>query len=162
MLLARVRNNLFENIELLQQLTNDEFTQQNVALSNASIGAHMRHIIELFGCLVESYTSGVINYEDRKRAALLETDKNEAMKILKKYSELIDKPDKALHLQNNLISPTEKIRTSYYRELLYNLEHSIHHQALIKVALLNLPHIKIASGFGIAPATIEYRNQCAQ
>ena len=162
MLIQSIKNNLSENIELLRQLTNDEFTQKNPELSNATIGEHMRHIIELFGCLLENYDYGLINYDDRKRDVLLQTDKNEAIAIIEKYLLEIDKPNKPLSLTHNCFSPIELLQTNYFRELIYNLEHSIHHQALIKVALHNLPHIKIPSSFGVAPSTLEYRKQCAQ
>ena len=162
MLIQSIKNNLSENIELLRQLTNDEFTQKNPELSNATIGEHMRHIIELFGCLLENYDYGLINYDDRKRDILLQTDKNEAIAIIEKYLLELDKPNKPLSLTHNCFSPIELLQTNYFRELIYNLEHSIHHQALIKVALHNLPHIKIPSSFGVAPSTLEYRKQCAQ
>ena len=162
MLIQSIKNNLSENIELLRQLTNEEFTQQNPELSNATIGEHMRHIIELFGCLLENYDYGLINYDDRKRDVLLQTDKNEAIAIIEKYLLEIDKPNKPLSLTHNCFSPIELLQTNYFRELIYNLEHSIHHQALIKVALHSLPHIKIPSTFGVAPSTLEYRKQCAQ
>lgn len=162
MLIQSIKNNLSENIELLRQLTNDEFTQQNPELSNATIGEHMRHIIELFGCLLENYDYGLINYDDRKRDILLQTDKNEAITILEKYILELVKPNKPLSLTHNCFSPIELLQTNYFRELIYNLEHSIHHQALIKVALHSLPHIKIPSSFGVAPSTLEYRKQCAQ
>ena len=162
MLIQSVKNNLSENIDLLRQLTNEEFTQQNPELSNATIGEHMRHIIELFGCLLENYDYGLINYDDRKRDVLLQTDKNEAIAIIEKYLLEIDKPNKPLSLTHNCFSSIELLQTNYFRELIYNLEHSIHHQALIKVALHSLPHIKIPSTFGVAPSTLEYRKQCAQ
>ena len=162
MLIQSVKNNLSENIDLLRQLTNEEFTQQNPELSNATIGEHMRHIIELFGCLLENYDYGLINYDDRKRDLLLQTDKNEAIAIIEKYLLELDKPNKPLSLTHNCFSPIELLHTNYFRELIYNLEHSIHHQALIKVALHSLPHIKIPSTFGVAPSTLEYRKQCAQ
>ena len=162
MLIQSIKNNLSENIELLRQLTNEEFMQKNPELSNATIGEHMRHIIELFGCLLENYDYGLINYDDRKRDLLLQTDKNEAISILEKYLLELDKPNKPLSLTHNCFSPIELLQTNYFRELIYNLEHSIHHQALIKVALHNLPHIKIPSSFGVAPSTLEYRKQCAQ
>ena len=162
MLIQSIKNNLSENIELLRQLTNEEFMQKNPELSNATIGEHMRHIIELFGCLLENYDYGLINYDDRKRDLLLQTDKNEAIAIIEKYLLELDKPNKPLSLTHNCFSPIELLHTNYFRELIYNLEHSIHHQALIKVALHSLPHIKIPNSFGVAPSTLEYRKQCAQ
>lgn len=162
MLIENIKNNFSENIELLRQLTNDEFTQKNPELSNATIGEHVRHIIELFGCLLENYDYGLINYDDRKRDLLLQTDKNEAITILEKYLLELDKPNKELSLTYNCFSTIELLQTNYYRELIYNLEHSIHHQALIKVALHSLPHVRIPNSFGVAPSTLEYRKQCAQ
>ena len=54
------------------------------------------------------------------------------------------------------------IESNYYRELMYNIEHCIHHQAIIKIALLHLGKTEIVENFGIAKSTIEYRRQCAQ
>jgi hypothetical protein len=162
MLVQIVKQNLTENIDFLQQLTNEELTLPFPELGNATIGEHMRHIIELFGCLLENYEYGLINYDDRKRDLLLQTNKNEAIAIMEKYLLEIDKPNKPLSLTHNCFSPIELLQTNYFRELIYNLEHSIHHQALIKVALYRLPHIKISDSFGIAPSTLEYRKQCAQ
>jgi hypothetical protein len=162
MLEESIKNNLYENIELLRQLTNDEYTHQNPELNNATIGEHMRHIIELFECLLNNYEYGLINYDDRKRDVILQTDANEVILKIEKILVEIEKPNKSLYLAHNCYSTSETLPTNYFRELVYNLEHSIHHQALIKVVLLRLPHIKIASSFGIAPSTLEYRKQCAQ
>lgn len=162
MLIQSIKNNLSENIALLRQLTNEEFTQKNPELSNATIGEHMRHIIELFQCLLENYEHELINYDARKRDLLLQTDKNAAISIIEKFANEIEKPNKSLSLAHNYFSPIEVLPTNYFRELLYNLEHSIHHQALIKVALYNFPHIKISASFGVAPSTLEYKQQCAQ
>ena len=162
MLVQIVKQNLIENITLLHQLTNEELTLPFPELGNATIGEHMRHIIELFGCLLENYEYGLINYDGRKRDIILQSDTKEAIKILEKYRSELDKPNKSFSLTHNCFSDTETLETNYFRELLYNLEHSIHHQALIKVALYRLPHIKISDSFGIAPSTLEYRKQCAQ
>ena len=62
-----------------------------------------------------------------------------------------------------LYNSTENlIETNYYRELMYNIEHCIHHQAIIKIALLNFGKTEIAENLGVAKSTIEYKKQCAQ
>ena len=160
MLIQSLKNNLSENIELLRQITNDEFTQKNPELSNATIGEHMRHIIELMGCLLDNYEQGIINYDNRNRNIQIQSDVNCAISILEKQLTIIDKQNKQLSLIHNCFSTEEVLPTNYFRELLYNLEHSIHHQALIKVALYNFPHIKISNSFGVAPSTLEYRKKC--
>ena len=66
-------------------------------------------------------------------------------------------------LQQGTTETTLEIETNYERELLYNLEHSIHHQALIKVALLQLQSVEIPENFGVAQSTIVYReSQCVR
>ena len=162
MLVQIVKQNLSENIDLLQQLTNEELTLPFPELSKATIGEHMRHIIELLGALLDHYDNGYINYDKRKRDIILQSDTKEAIKILEKYCSELDKPNKSLYLKHNCFSDSETLETNYFRELLYNLEHSIHHQALIKVALYKLSHIKITDSFGLAPSTLEYRKQFAQ
>jgi hypothetical protein len=56
------------------------------------------------------------------------------------------------------------VETSAGRELVYNIEHAIHHIAMIKIAVINLlPHIKLPDNFGVAYSTIFYREkECAQ
>ncbi len=162
MLIRFVKDNLKENIELLRQLSNDEFCKKNPELSQATIGEHMRHIIELMGCLLDNYEEGIINYDNRNRNIQIQSDVNYAISILEKQLTIIDKQNKQLSLIHNCFSAEEVLPTNYFRELLYNLEHSIHHQALIKVALYNFLHITISDSFGVAPSTLEYRKQCVQ
>jgi len=55
-----------------------------------------------------------------------------------------------------------QIKTTYLRELAYCLEHSIHHQALIKVGLLEINCMYyIDDAFGLALATFRHHNKCA-
>jgi hypothetical protein len=49
--------------------------------------------------------------------------------------------------------------TSLFRELAYDLEHSIHHQALIKIGLADLGEDVITEkNFGIAPSTVRHHS----
>jgi hypothetical protein len=54
--------------------------------------------------------------------------------------------------------------TSYNRELVYNLEHAIHHMAIMKIAVDNaFPQVQMPENFGVAYSTIRYQQQqCAQ
>ena len=58
---------------------------------------------------------------------------------------------------------TVKVETSFDRELLYAIEHTIHHMAIIKMGiLLHYPNITIPKNFGVAESTIQYKSSCAQ
>jgi hypothetical protein len=54
----------------------------HISLSSATIGEHTRHVIEMFQCLLNNYESGVVNYDERARDIVLQTDTNFITQIL--------------------------------------------------------------------------------
>jgi hypothetical protein len=162
MLIASIKENFKEIIQLLDQLSDLDFTYCHTELSNATIGEHTRHIIELYQVLIKNYSNGLINYDKRERNLAIQTSIVEAKKAIDNILSNINQPNKDLLLEQGAIQPLFTISTNYFRELLYNLEHSIHHQALIKVAILKNPKINISQDFGVAKSTIEFKTQCVQ
>jgi hypothetical protein len=162
MLLKSIHKTLSELSVLLDQLSNEEYTAPCRELSNSSIGAHTRHIIELFQCLDSQYESGCINYDNRLRDYHIQSDVLSAKEALNNILTSMEKPNKKVILQQVIDGESVNIESNYTRELLYNLEHCVHHQALIKVAILQWNHLQIDENFGVARSTIEYRKQCAQ
>lgn len=158
--------NVFVQIsESLEQLTCEQYCQPSKILFGATIGQHVRHIIELFICLDNGYASGVVNYEKRKRDYTIETDKNFANGLLKSIYLTLDKDNKALQLQTGFddhSTESTSIDTNYYREIAYNLEHTVHHMALIRVGITEVSNIQVPDSFGVASSTIKYRKACAQ
>jgi hypothetical protein len=149
----------------LELLSDGQYVYASKILSNATIGQHVRHIIEMFICLEDGYEAGIVNYEKRKRDRKIETEKTFAIALLKKIYEGLDKQNKPLIMEavydedSNELLPFD---TNYYREVAYNLEHTIHHMALIKVGIQEVSDIEIPEGFGVASSTIKFRAVCAQ
>lgn len=162
MLIPSLHKTLNELELLLNQLSNDDFTLPCKGLSNSTIGEHTRHIIEMFQCLENQYENGVVNYDRRNRDYRIQTDTQFALKCIADIKNQLKKDNKKLLLKQVIDENELQIESNYFRELLYNLEHCIHHQALIKVAVLQFEHLQINADFGVAPSTIEYRKQCAQ
>lgn len=151
--------------ETLNRLSHEEYTRSSNILMKATIGQHVRHIIELFQCLERGYDPGLVNYEKRKRDYKIETDKDLAISLLKDIYRSIEKPDKEILLEAQDYCETIEtvsIPTNYYREIAYNLEHTIHHMALIRVGVNEVSSIELPDEFGVAYSTIKYRQQCAQ
>ena len=162
MLIPSINNSLNELIDLLNQLSQTEYSNSCVELSNATIGEHTRHIIEMFQCLENQYGLGVVNYDKRERNIRIQTDTAFAIENILLIQQNLDKQNKNIELLQVIDGEEIRIESNYFRELLYNLEHCIHHQALIKVAILQCETVTIDPNFGFARSTIEYRNQCAQ
>lgn len=154
---------LTDIINVLEQLpSQSSYAEPCPALSEATIGQHTRHIIELYQCLLSGYENGIVNYDDRERNKLYENDKEEAIAVIKEIQNSLDKADKPLSVVCESDDHPVTIQSNYNREVLYNLEHCIHHQALIRVALVSAKEIMISEEFGVAPSTMQYRRQCAQ
>ncbi|MFH7000598.1 DinB family protein [Flavobacterium bizetiae] len=162
------QQNLDEIKMLLTLLVKEQYVHNSSMLSGATIGQHVRHILEFYQSVLNGLDTKSINYDNRKRNLLIETDKDFAIQIIDSinsnlYLDILDEP---FVLEGNFCAEEGKqiqIQTTLYRELAYCLEHSIHHQALIKVGLLELNSLSlIDETFGLAPATIRYKKVCAQ
>src|SRR5690242_17023935 len=100
MLLKQPIQNVFVQLsESLSQLSDAEYKQPSTILFNATIGQHVRHIIELFLCLENGYASGTVNYEKRKRDYQIETDRNFAASLLKDIYRRLNRPNKNILLE---------------------------------------------------------------
>ena len=139
MLLKKPIQHVFAQLkDLLHQISSEEYKMPSTLLSGATIGQHVRHIIELFQCLEKGYETGVVNYEKRKRDFRIETDKDFALDLMLDIYNNLDKPNKNFILEAEDYCDTAEIvsvPSNYYRELTYNLEHTIHHMALIRVGI---------------------------
>lgn len=162
MLIPSINKSLNELVDLLNQLSKKDYSKPCAELTNASIGEHTRHIIEMFQCLENQYDFGILNYDKRERNVLIQTDMSCAINCILEIKNNLEKENKNIDLQQIIDGEEIRIQSNYHRELLYNLEHCIHHQALIKVAILKCENITVDENFGVARSTIEYRNQCAQ
>lgn len=151
--------------ESLKQITDAEYTQPSKILFNATIGQHVRHVIELFLCLEKGYDEGTVNYEKRKRDYNIETSKAFAIDLLKNIYHRLERPNVDIVLEAEDYTDTTEVvavPSNYYRELAYNLEHTIHHMALIRVGINEVSTITLPDEFGVAYSTLKYRQSCAQ
>lgn len=155
-----VQNVFIQLAETINQLTAEQYAQPCSRLNNATVGQHVRHTIELFQCLEQGYETGVVNYEKRKRDLLTETNKETAASLLHQLYKNLDKENKELRLDSmydDTSDETVSVTTNYYREIIYNLEHTIHHMALIRIGVKEVSAVELPADFGVASSTIRYR-----
>ncbi len=155
--------------KLLEDVSDDTYVRPSSLLSNSSIGQHTRHILEFFFCFLNGLDNDTaVNYDARKRSMEIETDKNHS---IKKIEELLEVFKTEIHSRKIIVNynesndeaNTSSMDSTSQRELIYCLDHSIHHQAMIKVALkeFQLEQV-IDKDFGLAYSTIRNRDQCVQ
>ncbi len=159
MIFTQLTQQLLSLSHLLYQLSAEQYTVKIGHLGNASIGGHVRHIIELVQCAMNGYGKGEIDYVNRKRNLELENNKAMAQQVIEQIADSLSLPDKALKLTIDQSEGQmyQHVQTTYYREIVYNTEHAIHHLALIKVALIDMKLDLVNDNFGMAYSTIKYK-----
>lgn len=148
--------------QVLSELPKDCYSRSCEILSNATIGQHTRHIIELYLCLIKGYELSDVSYDRRERNLKIEEDLTYALDKLTYIQENLNKPNRTIKISYDLAGEANCMDSNYFREVMYNLEHTIHHQALIKVGIKHFSTQEIPESFGVAPSTIQYRKVCAQ
>lgn len=144
---------------LVKNLSNEQFVQPVRSLGGATIGAHTRHIIEILQCTLKGYAPGTIDYFNRVRDLQLEQDRSTVLVAIDQLMRNLDFPDKSINVLANTGEDDMQsfVQTSYYREMLFNAEHAIHHMALIRVALMDMDLEIVGHDFGVAPSTLRFK-----
>ncbi len=149
--------------DVIQQLKERDYAKPSTALSQSTVGQHTRHTLEFFLCLELGFRKGVVNYDKRAHDKLIEADKFIALNAIRQILDFVQsqKQDQPLTLEVGYEPDSEEcltIQTNYFRELTYNIEHAVHHMAIIKIGLREVaPYVAIPSGFGIAVSTIRHQ-----
>lgn len=152
---------------VVHQLTASDFSKASPALSNSSVGQHLRHTLEFFICLEEGYQRGVVNYDKRAHDKLIETDKSFALATINRIGSFVEglSENKSLTLEVSYDLQKDDfvvIDTNTTRELVYNVEHAVHHMAIMKIGIREIaPYVSLPSDFGVAASTVRYKEAAA-
>ncbi len=152
--------------EVLLSIENKLYSKKIALLSGATVGQHIRHILEFYLAVVNQINTGMVNYDERRRDYELESNVIKAMEVIDSIIARI----KATHEDHfvmlcanpslNSKSVALTVSSSLHRELIYALEHSIHHQAMIKIGLRStgVPE-NLIDTLGVSAATLRFRNE---
>lgn len=150
--------------DLVNTLKPEDFIKPSPTLSNSTIGQHLRHTLEFFVCLQHGYHKGLINYDKRAHNKLIERDTTIAAATIQSVIDFVNLlQDKPLQLEVSYDLNEEHfvtVQTNAIRELVYNIEHAIHHMAIIKIGVREMaPYVTLPHDFGIAVSTIRYHEK---
>jgi len=151
--------------ELLLQLTDEQFVATRPEVFGASIGSHLRHLLDHHEAIFAGATSGQVNYDLRRRDPRLEKSREFALELIGVQRERF-----SLYRQAQLALPViltgcveeggGAIPTvsTLGREIVFCISHAVHHFALIAV-LAGLQGVQVSPHFGVAPSTLEHWGQ---
>jgi uncharacterized damage-inducible protein DinB len=163
MQLKEATTNVFNQLkDTLSRLSIQHYCCTQPILSGSSVGQHVRHILEFYQCLAAGFEAGEVNYDLRARNHILEQYPEIAVEMLDDFLLFIQGSETKKTLTLNFTFSSEEnieaIATNLERELLYNLEHAIHHMAIIKIGILQLqPDFVFPENFGVASSTVRHQ-----
>ncbi|MBT1706016.1 DinB family protein [Chryseosolibacter indicus] len=155
-------------VDLVEEIDEKDFSRPSHALSNSTIGQHLRHTLEFFFCLESGFEKGVVNYDKRAHDKKIETDRVLAINALNRIIDFVNQIpfDKPLKLEVGYDTTQDDVvtvETNTTRELVYNIEHAVHHMAIMKIGIREVAsYIMLPADFGIAASTLRYNEAVAQ
>ena len=153
--------------ELLLSIDDEIYANRLYLLFSNRIGAQMRHILEFYECFLSGLESSHVDYDARRRDETIEVSRLAALRKIEYFLEMLkwsplvredglvwvrmeDTPE---HLCDDPF-----LTSSVTRELQVLMSHTIHHYALIAVAL-RVQGIPVDASFGVAPSTIRHQQR---
>jgi hypothetical protein len=144
---------------ILSQIKDEDYKMPVKILKGASVGKHIRHIVEFYACLLFGSKDLQVNYDNRERNLLLE----ENVKYTEDFiTEIIDGLEKIERNSRILLLSKYQdqdfgMESSVYREITYNIEHTVHHLAIISIVIpIHFDYIQLPDDFGYAASTIQH------
>ena len=146
---------------LINGLSDEQYSALLPVLINNSVGKHVRHIVEFYQCFLNGLQIGCVDYDKRERSLLLETNREFTQNSIENIIDLLKIiNDSSIQLTVSHGDSSLIVNTSVFRELAYNIEHTVHHLAIIKIGVMNcFAEIVLPDNMGIASSTIKYQAQ---
>lgn len=154
---------LLEAVDVLESLPLSEYAASS--RYGSTVGAHFRHVLDHYLCLLEGLDSGLVHYEGRRRDANVEMDRGVGMALARALADHLER------LPPSMLLRPLRIRclageladqhlgdhpTTPHRELHFVLLHAVHHYSVIALELKTRGYTPPPE-FGVAPATRGWR-----
>ncbi len=148
---------------LLATLSAGQYRLIEERLSTASIGAHLRHVLDHYRLFLEGLPSGVVDYDARERDTLVEHDLRAAGALIQRLiaglralpAEALARPVQVRQQGRYEAGRFDGCASHVERELLFLQSHAVHHFAMIAM-LGRAQGLAIPREFGMAPSTVAW------
>ena len=124
-------------------------------------GKHVRHVLDHFLAFLSISDDGVLDYNTRNRDSVIETDfiaaQEQLDKIIKDFKALPEGERNLSLISEVDVSDTqnETFTSNSSREMLYLINHTMHHAAYINLIAKNYG-LALPDHIGVAPSTASY------
>lgn len=152
--LEQLNSILIELNQMPKQLAENIYREANV-------GQHMRHVFDHMLAIKRASNEDVVDYDKRDRGNEVETDllmASQQLSLLRLWIKSEDFDNRKITVVSEIdCENTQRMRfdSNLNREILYVINHTIHHAAYIKLMLAQFG-IALPEHIGIAPGTATF------
>jgi|ERR1044071_3585721 len=163
-LISAAEDVLRQALALLDNIDQDSYSRKEEGPWGSSIGAHYRHVLDHFLCLVEGLWDFEINYDHRSRNSNIEMSVGAARTatldliegLAAISADVLNRECRVVYSVGYGESEAQEVPSIVGRELMFCVGHAIHHYAIMKL-LSSLRAVALPLEFGIAPSTLKYQ-----
>ncbi|MDG1245163.1 MAG: DinB family protein [Polaribacter sp.] len=157
-MIRAIVENLERGIQLLNSITDSEYSNATVPPYFSSIGCNIRHVLDAFTSIIKGFESGHVDFSDRKRNTICEAQTEEGIRYIKEtIQQLNDFKNedftKIISVTDNLGNGDITINYTLENALAYAHSHAIHHFASIGFLVNQLVIELQDADFGYNPTT---------
>ncbi len=157
-MISAIIQNLERGKKLVWNIDQHRYTDNGVAPYYSSIGIHMRHVLDIFDCILDGLPSKKIDLTKRKRNELIEQNRILGLayfdQIIEKLMELdTEYFDLEFEVTDDLGKGMVKAKYSLAAVLIQAHSHAIHHFASIGYIIHQLGIALPDEDFGYNPTT---------
>ena len=158
-----IEKNLLRGVNLLNCITDKEYSDVSIAPYYSSIGGHMRHILDVFDCIIEGLPSSDINLIARKRNEMAEQHTTIGVEyfstIINRLNELRNENlDQIVRVTDDLGLGVITANYTLSAILIQAHSHAIHHFASVGYVISQLGISLPDADFGFNPTTPKTSN----
>ena len=81
-MINEIAKNLERGIQLLNSITDSEYSDETLPPYFSSIGCNIRHVLDAFTAIIKGFESGHVDFTDRKRNTICEKETKEGIRYI--------------------------------------------------------------------------------
>lgn len=153
-----------QGLVFLAAIRPETYTARSDPYASSTIGEHIRHLVDMYHALIDGESTGIVDFNRRRRGAPIETSLSQALTELSDIKAWLQGPalnDDELQVVTEVAlgkTKTVMLGSTLMRELVFTSSHAVHHFALI-ATIARLQGVEVGADLGVAAATASYRRQ---
>src|SRR5208283_2276226 len=141
-----VKDVLQQGCSFLDGLSDEVYARPLNGTLSSSLGAHYRHVLDHFFCLQEGIGTGRVNYDERRRNPQLEVSVAQARfateVLIEEFhglaADVLQRECAVTYSVGYSEGGVDMVRSNLAREVMFCVEHAIHHYAILKLLCAGL------------------------